>query len=56
LTEIGVVEDNLEVSVCNITGKVADEDVVLDGVVDGAGSFSMAACATGESAQSILMV
>jgi hypothetical protein len=35
-TEIGIAEDIHEASDCDIAGKVADKDVVLDGVVDGA--------------------
>jgi hypothetical protein len=33
-TEIGIAENIHEASVYDITGKVADEDAVLDGVVD----------------------
>jgi len=51
-TEIGIAEDIHEISVGDIASKVAEDDAVLDGVVDG-GSFPIAAWAMGESAQLI---
>jgi hypothetical protein len=52
---LGIAEDILEVNVCDIAGKVADEDAVLDGVVDGAELLSNSGLGEGKSAQSNLI-
>ena len=55
LTEIGVARDTHEINVCDMAGKVADGDAILDRVVDGIELLPIAAWAKGESAQSILV-
>jgi hypothetical protein len=47
--EIEIAEDIHEASVCDIAGKVADEDGVLDGVVDGAELLSNSSMGEGRT-------
>jgi hypothetical protein len=44
-----------EANVCDIVGKVADKDAVVNGVVDGAGLLSNSSLGEGGPAQSSLM-